>query len=125
MKIKEKYYALELDKDKRCVYLTFLEGGEKPADFPGFLDNIKKIAAQMSGEYTLLLNLLENSSKPSFGTTKLMKTGQNLFQKAGVVKSAIVMQEKFVIQKMFINVTSKLSRVNLKTFSDLDAALTF
>jgi hypothetical protein len=114
----EEYQKLEVIKEKERIYLTFKKGMKKPEHIPGYVDYVKKALKDIPKGYTLLVDIHEDREIPTFGLTKVIQDSQKLFLNAGVRKTAMWVAADLLLQKFFIDVTSKLSKMAIKTFKD-------
>lgn len=117
IKFEEKdMYEIKVDKAKNRIYLIFWENTREAKDVPRYVEHVRKAAEEVKEGFTLLADISPHRHIPKFSLTKVMKESQAIFLKKGVSKTAVVRGKELALQKMFLNVTAKLSGMQLKSF---------
>ncbi len=125
-KLEEKdQYEILVDESKKRIYLSFVGEFKKPADIPAYNDHVKEAVVTVGSGYTLLVDITSNTKAPSFAITKVLKDSQKTFMDGGVFKTAVVISPKLFLQRMTLDVVTKLTGMNLQTFKDRNVAETW
>lgn len=125
-KLEEKnQYEILVDESKNRIYLYFVGDAKKPEDIPSYNTHVKEAVGTVADGYTLMVDITSNTKAPSFGLTKMLKDSQKTFMEGGVFKTAVVISPKLFLQRMTLDVVTKLTGMNLQTFKDRGEAETW
>ncbi len=119
---KENFYSIIADKEKNRIYLTVVGVWENPGQVPNYNSDMELAVKEIESGFTVLTTLAEEKA-PKFGMTNLHKKNQQIMMDAGLSKAAVYLPGRQILQKMTLNVVSKLTGMNVKVFSDRDEAL--
>jgi len=115
-------YMMEVDQDKNRLNLTFLGHWQSPADIPYYLEHVAKSVGMLKKGYTIYAEI-NDKKPPKLSVTGIHKKGQQIMKQAGVSKTAVVLKQRQILQKMTLNVVGRLSGMSTKVFYDKDEAL--
>jgi len=118
-------YVISVDNEKNRVVLE-VEALNDPKKVPNFNKHIKEaIEAIGTRGFSCLVILSEKLPPPKFQLTASLKAGQKDFIAGGIGKSAVVVSPKSILQKMTLQVVTKLSGMNIRVFSGREIAETW
>jgi hypothetical protein len=119
---KENFYSIIVDKEKNRIFLTVVGVWTSPDQVPNYNSDMELAVKEVESGFSVLTTLAED--KPTkFGMTSLKKKNQQIMMDAGMAQAAVYLPGKQVLQKMTLNVVSKLTGMNVKVFSDRDEAI--
>lgn len=115
-------YVISVDKEKNRFILDFVGDANDPRNMPDLNTHVSEALKKVTKGYTLLAIISEKTKPPKLSFTQLGKELQKKFLDAGVVKTAVYVHPKLILQKMTLTVVSKLSGMNLKIFDNMEKA---
>jgi len=115
-------YEIVVDKDKNRIYMVFFSKTKGASDIPNYLEAVQQAVNNTVTGYTLLADISLHRGMPDFSLTTIMKESQKIYLNGGVSKTAIVRGKELILQRMFLQVVSKLSGMNLKSFETREEA---
>ena len=114
-------YELYIDNDKNRIILDFGEC-QDPVKLPNYNNHVREAVKKVSKGFSLMASITEKTKPPKLSITKMLKESQQDIINSGVGKTAVVVPPKSVLQKMTLQVVTKLSGMNIKVFSEREKA---
>jgi hypothetical protein len=114
-------YSISVDKEKNRINYLFSGDLKSMDDIPNYVEHTKKAVSEVKEGYTLLSHVTAKKA-PGFSATTPLKESLKILKSKNVSKTAVVITKGQILQKMTLNVVSKLSKLNVKVFDDLDEA---
>lgn len=123
IKFEEKdQYHIEVNPEKNRFDLAFIGHMKGEKDIPHYLEHVGKAVNMLKPGYLLFVEIAETTKPPGFSITKLMKQSQDIMKNAGNRKTAVYLSPKLMLQRMTLNVVTRLSGLNIKVFSNKEEA---
>jgi len=117
----EGQYSIEVYPGKNHLQFNFFGELKKSADMPDYVKHVKTAVEKVKDGYTVL-SYATTKKTPGFSTTAVFKDGLKVMESRNMSRVAFVSGTGNVLHKMVINVLSKLSKLEIKVFDDIDAA---
>ncbi len=114
-------YEIYIENEKNRIILDFGEC-QYPEKLPNYNRDVREAIKKVSRGYSLIASITEKTRPPKLAITKMLKESQQDFINGGVDKTAVIVPPKSVLQKMTLQVVTKLSGMNIKVFSERDKA---
>jgi len=115
-------YSIDVDKEKNRFDMVFYGIMKKERDIPHYVEHVGKAVGMLKPGFLLFVEISEKSKPPGFSITRLLKQSQDIIKKGGNAKTAVYVSPKLLLQKMTLNVVSKLSGLEIKVFTNRDDA---
>lgn len=117
-------YVISVVDEKNRIIMDFGECRD-PEKIPNYNTHVKEAIKKVTREFSLMAIVSEKTKPPKFALTKILKESQLDFINAGVGKTAIVIPPKSILQKMTLQVITKLTGMDISIFSNRDQAEAF
>lgn len=114
-------YELFIDNEKNRIILDFGEC-QDPDKLPNYNKHVKEAIKKVSRGFSLMASITDKTKPPKLSITKMLKESQQDIINGGVGKTAVIVPPKSVLQKMTLQVVTKLSGMNIKVFSEREKA---
>jgi len=115
-------YHIEVYLEKNRFDLSFIGSMKKPEDIPHYIEHIGKAIEMLKPGFLIFAEITETSTPPGFPITKLLKQSQAMMKDGGNAKTAVLVSSKLILQRLTLNVVSKLSGLDIKIFTKRDEA---
>lgn len=119
---KNQYYDLSADPVKNRIYLTLFGFWPNQSVVPDYINDVIKSTQHIKGGFTILTDLRKfKTVPPEVGA--LHQQAQTILVKAGLDRTAEVVPEEMVIEKITLDRYSKSTGMKKMTFHDVDEAI--
>lgn len=109
------YYTLQIDKAKNRIKMHFTGYWDRLENVPHYIEHIKKLVDELKPGFTVYARI-EGKKPPKLFNTSLQKQVQKIYIDKGFARTAVVLDEGAITQKMMLLVVGKLSGMNVKVF---------
>jgi hypothetical protein len=114
-------YVIEVYPEKNRIKYEFNGDLKSKNNIPHYVEHSAKAVAKITEGYTLL-SVVTAKGAPGFSSTTPLKESLALLKSKNVSKTAVVIPKEKILQRMTLNVVSKLSGMNVKVFDDVPTA---
>lgn len=111
-------YVVEVDKEKNRFSICFYGHMKKAKDIPHYVEHVKEAVDMLKPGFLLFVEIAKHSKPPGFQITKLLKESQSIIKKGGNKKTAVFIDPSLLLQRMTLNVVTRLSGLTIKVFKD-------
>lgn len=118
-------YYVEVEKEKNRFNMSFYGSMKKATDVPQYVEHVRKAVEMLKPGFLLYVEISKNSKPPGFSITKLLKQSQDIIKTGGNKKTAVYIDPSLMLQRMTLNVVTKLSGLDIKVFRDETEARTW
>ncbi len=117
-------YIIQVFPDKNRICYEFNGDLKNKNDIPHYVEHTQNAVDQITEGYTLL-SVVTAKGAPGFSATSPLKDSLKILKSKNVSKTAVVIPREKVLQRMTLNVVSKLSGMNVKVFDEVVNAETW
>lgn len=117
----EGQYSIEVYPGKNFVQFNFYGELKKSEDMAHYTEHVAKALEKVQDGFKVL-SFATTKKTPGFSTTSIFKEGLKLMEARNMSRVAFVSGTGNVLHKMVINVLSKLTKLEIKVFDEIDAA---
>lgn len=117
-------YVISVDNEKNRIILDFGECND-PGKIPHYNHHVREAIKKVKRDFSVIALITEKTKPPKFALTKILKESQLDIIDAGVGKTAIIVPPKSILQKLTLQVVTKLTGMDLKVFSERKQAETW
>ncbi|MDQ1355468.1 MAG: hypothetical protein QG657_5778 [Acidobacteriota bacterium] len=116
-------YHIEVYPDKNRFDMAFFGHMKSEKSIPHYVEHVEKAVGMLKPGHLTFVEIAEKSAPPGFSITKLLKQSQDIMKKGGNRKTAVYISPKLMLQRMTLNVVTKLSGLDIKVFTNKDEAV--
>lgn len=117
----EGQYSIEVYPGKNYIQFNFYGELKKSEDIAHYVEHVAKALEKINDGYTVL-SYATTKKTPGFSTTAVFKAGLKLMEARNMSRVAFVSGTGNILHKMVINVLSKLTKLEIKVFDEIDDA---
>ncbi|MCI0471776.1 MAG: STAS/SEC14 domain-containing protein [Candidatus Aminicenantes bacterium] len=117
-------YSIEVFPERNRIKFIFTGDLKKKEDIPKYVEHSRKAIELVKEGYTLMSEVIANGA-PGLAASADIKEGLKILKSKKVLGTAVVLDPKKVLQRLTLNVVSKMSGMNVKTFTKLEEAETW
>lgn len=118
---KDQYHVV-VYPDKNRFDMAFIGYMKNEKSIPHYVEHVQKAVSLLKPGHLTFVEIAETSSPPGFSITKLLKQSQDIMKRGGNKKTAVYVVPKLILQRMTLNVVTKLSGLDIKVFTKREEA---
>jgi hypothetical protein len=116
-------YHIEVYPDKNRFDMTFTGHMKSEKSIPHYVEHVGKAVGMLKPGHLTFVEIAETSAPPGFSITKLLKQSQDIMKRGGNRKTAVYISPKLMLQRMTLNVVTRLSGLDIKVYTKKDEAV--